>query len=516
MAAAAPRSARAQDRLLDLTNLPGLTGRPVPQAVAAPALPPSSGPIDPSEYVLGPGDVLQLNLTGSVTRSWDLVVSPDGTLYVPTVGSMRAAGGTLLDVRQTAVQRVGAVYRGVAPDLRLVRPRMMLVHLTGQTRLSGPLEVFATSRVGEILADTMFTDRASLRNIQVIRQTPAGERRLPVDLLSFRLTGERGPRLLLRDGDVIHVPVWDTHIGIWGAVGHPAELDLAPGDSLSTLLALGGGPLSGAQDRAVLVRFRDETHLDTLAFRISDVLAGRFNVPLRDGDHASLYYSPHYHVLASATIYGEVVRPGAYPLDEGRTRLSDVASAAGGFLPEANLSALRVFRANRAANEPDAELDRLSGLSRKEMTASEYEVLRARTTALREDFRVDWTRARRAPDLDPLLRAGDVIRVDPVLASVRVEGEVRRPGLVRFESRRRIREYIALAGGFSQRAAPSQVRVTRAVTGQTILARDVPELAPGDLIWVPEHGETATWQNLQSLLLVLAQIATVIVAVRPR
>jgi len=97
---------------------------------------------------------------------------------------------------------------------------------------------------------------------------------------------------------------------------------------------------------------------------------------------------------------------------------------------------------------------------------------------------------------------------------VRVEGEVRMPGLVRFEAGRRAIDYIRLAGGYSERAARGQVRVKRAVTGQTILARDVPELEPGDLLWVPDRGDTATWQVLQSVLLVMAQIATVIVAVR--
>ena len=81
-------------------------------------------------------------------------------------------------------------------------------------------------------------------------------------------------------------------------------------------------------------------------------------------------------------------------------------------------------------------------------------------------------------------------------------------------AQRRVADYVNLAGGFSERALRGKVRIKRAVTGQTILAKDVPALEPGDLIWVPERGESSTWQNTQSLLLVLAQIATVLVAVR--
>ena len=49
---------------------------------------------------------------------------------------------------------------------------------------------------------------------------------------------------------------------------------------------------------------------------------------------------------------------------------------------------------------------------------------RAKLAAHREDFRVDWARLRKSPELDILLRWGDAVRVDPLVSSVRVEGEV--------------------------------------------------------------------------------------------
>ena len=509
--AALASGARAQERLLDVLGGSGAAARMQNAALAV--LVPMSGPVDPAEYVIGPGDVLQLNLSGSVTRQWDLAVTPEGTLYVPSVGSLAVAGTSLLDARQKVLQRVSTEYRGVSIDLRLVRPRTMLVHLTGQTRLQGALGIPATSRVSEVLVDTVFGVRASRRNIEIRRQTPRGESRIPVDLLRFRLTGRRRSDPLLRDGDILHIPVTGSPIGIEGAVGRPGHYEIAAGDSLSTLLEIGGGPLPEAADEALLVRFHDPTKLDTTSFRLSDLVQGRFDVALRDGDRAFFYFRPRYHELSNATILGEVARPGAIPLEEGRTRLSDLIAAAGGFLPDADLSALRVFRAGRMEGT-DAEVERLAQLSRREMTASEYEVLRAKLTARHEEFRVDWKRVKGTPELDIVLRAGDIVRVDRVVPSVRVEGEVRRPGLVQHAPGRGVGAYVRLAGGYNGRAWRSQIRVTRAITGQTILARDVPSIEPGDMIWVPERAESASWQNLQATLLFLAQVATVIVAVR--
>ena len=365
-----------------------------------------------------------------------------------------------------------------------------------------------------MLVESLFGANASHRNIEIRRRSPQGETLTRLDLTRFRLTGRIARDPLLREGDVIYLPRVSEEVAIEGAVTRAARYELAPGDSLGTLLALAGGALPDAADDAVLVRFTDATHTDSLSFRLADLQAGRYDVPLRAGDRAYFYYRPRYHHLEQVSIFGEIQRPGSYPLLPGLSRLSDLAVACGGFLPTADLASLRVFRANVQAGEPDPELERLSQLGRKDMTASEYEVLRARVTARRGDFRVDWNRVKTNRELDLTLRAGDVVRVDPVSASVRVEGEVRLPGLVSFEPSRHVSEYVRLSGGFSERASRGKIRVKRAVTGQTILARDVASLEPGDLIWVPERGETAGWQNLQTTLLVLAQIATVIVAVR--
>ena len=59
-----------------------------------------------------------------------------------------------------------------------------------------------------------------------------------------------------------------------------------------------------------------------------------------------------------------------------------------------------------------------------------------------------------------------------------------------------------------------KVRVTRAVTGQTLLAHNVRRLDPGDFIWVPERSDVTAWDHFSRLLTTLAQIATVVIAVR--
>jgi protein involved in polysaccharide export with SLBB domain len=300
-----------------------------------------------------------------------------------------------------------------------------------------------------------------------------------------------------------------------GAVARPGKYELGPRDSLRTLLRLSGDPLpSAVPDRMLVVRFRDPVVPESLWVSRDEIESGIKNLPLEDGERLYVYFVSRYRIQHQAMIVGEIQRPGTYPIVEGRTRLSEVIAAAGGFQPTADLSAIRVHRGSPAGVEKDPELDRLLRLSRNELTSSEYEVLRTKLAGFREDYRLDWARLRSDPNLDLVLRDEDIVRVDRMGSSIRVDGEVRRPGLLNYVQGETVADCVAQAGGFTNRAWQSKVRVTRAVTGQTLLARNVRTLDPGDFIWVPERTDTTPWDQFKELLTALAQIGTVIIAIR--
>lgn len=471
-----------------------------------------AGPVDPDEYVVGAGDVFQLVFTGRVTRDVLVPVSPEGSIAVPGWGTVRLAGLTLTESRHELDRALTGAFRGVRVDLLLVQVRLMRVHVIGDVQAPGPVTIPATSRVSDALGLKSVQEGASQRNIQVHR---VDGKVLVADLTLFNRTGRYEQNPYLREGDIVRVPPAVDFVEIQGAVAHPGRYELGPADSLRTLFELAGGPLPATLVRgALLVRWQSAARSESLFFDVGDVYQRRFNPVLAEGERIYVYFTPAYHELHQASILGEVERPGTYPLALGKTRITDLVTSSGGFRPRADLSTIRVYRASTISREPDPELDRLSRLSRSEMTDTEYEVLRTRLTRRREDFRIDWRRIEQSPELNVLIAPGDVIRVDPILASVRVEGEVRRPGLVDFEPRFGVQDYVRLAGGYSNRSNQGKVLVTRSVTGQTLRVQDVEGIAPGDMIWVPERPDKTLWENLQTLITVAAQLATVIIAVR--
>ncbi len=471
-----------------------------------------AGPVDPEVYTLGPGDVLLLNIWGRVSRSVPIEVGPEGSTLIPGAGPLPVAGRTLSDVRAEILRQMGLQYRGVSMDLRLARPRTFRVYLTGQVRQPGPVEASGTLRVGDVLTPALLLEGASRRRIEVLRADGA---RTLCDLDLFLTTGDAGMNPWLRDGDVVQVPSATEFVYAQGAVARPGRYELGEQDSLRTLLRLSGDPLpSAVADRMLLVRFRDAFTPESLWVSLEDVYSRRRNPPLEDGERMYVYFVPQYHQQDEAVIVGEVKRPGTYPIVEGRTRLSDLVSAAASFQPGADLSSLRVHRRSTLAAEKDQELDRLLRLSRNDLTSSEYEMLRTKLAGQREDYRVDWARLEGNKDLDLLLRDGDVVRVERLVSSIRVDGEVRRPGILNFVRGESVEDYVAQAGGYTGRAWRGKVRVTRAVTGQTLFARNVQTLDPGDFVWVPEKPDVTVWEKSRELLTSLAQLATIVIAIR--
>jgi protein involved in polysaccharide export with SLBB domain len=397
-------------------------------------------------------------------------------------------------------------------DLRLVRPRKFRIYLTGQVRQPGPTPISAGSRVTDALVPALLMDNASRRRIEVLH---ADGGRDIADLDLFHRTGLTKANPLLRDGDVLNVPVMTDFLFADGAVARPGRYELGPNDSLLTLFRLAGDPAPSADaERALLIRWRQPFQAESLWFRLDQVYSRQVNPVLREGDRLYVFFIPQYHLQHEVTVLGEVARPGVYPVTEGRHRLSDLISAAGGFLPGADLSSIRIQRHSTAAGEKDPELERLLRLSRDQLTASEYEVLRTKLANLRDEYRVDWNRMLAQKDqLDVLLRDGDVVRVERLVSSVRVDGEVTRPGFIEFEKGQSVEEYVHQAGGYTNRAWKSKVRVSRSVTGQTLQAKDVKALDPGDLVWVPERPDRGVWYHTTVILTVLAQLATVVIAV---
>ncbi|HVP37839.1 MAG TPA: SLBB domain-containing protein [Candidatus Saccharimonadales bacterium] len=466
-----------------------------------------SGPVDPATYVLGPGDVLSLEKGSPAGTSQLLQVDAEGALYLPDLGRRAVAGQTLAQARRSLLDELKVFVPRARVDLRLQRPRTFKVFLLGETTTPGPVVAMAANRAVEaVLARGPLPHGASQRNIVLQRATGATQR---VDVQSFLLLGDQAHNPWLADGDRLIVPTLREQIYLSGSVARAGSFELAPGDSLSTLLRLGGGLTAGANaESLLLVRFRGATATESLWLSVDRDAA----LALLPDDRVFVRTRQPWHPVASVTVEGEVFVPGVYPIREGYDRVSDLLPRLGGYTSQASLTNVELVRIPDPTQVDAPDLDRLRRLTRAEMTQSEYLDLKMRTEGRAAAYQLDLSDGL-APgsSQDVLLRNGDRLVVGSLARTVRVGGAVVRPGLFPFRAELSPEHYVDLAGGYGERADKGGLRVIRVADGQSLPADEAGRLTPGDFVWVPERPDRpAFWGVFRDIVSVAGQIVTVI------
>lgn len=473
---------------------------------------PLAGPIDPETYRMGPGDRLVVQWAGRVTRSETVEVGPAGDVFLPEIGSLAVAGQTLAATRLAIIERLRRVTRDVRVEVQLARPRMFRVYLGGAVDNPGPLETAAGSRVSDIVRLDGLKPGASTRNLQLRHRDGSST---PVDLERVFRLGDHSRDALLLDGDAVVVPYQTEFVHIVGAVAAPGTVERAADDSVSTLVRLAGGLRPDAAPEGEWLHWGGAAQPETLTIDVPALLAGRGDAPLANGDRVFVRARPDFRKGGGVLVEGDVVRPGGYPVSPSGTRLSDVLAAAGGLLPSADASSVRLKRRAPGPEPTEAEQTVRARALQRELSVSEFEVQQAQAAAREGEWVVDRTLAQRAgSSADPVLQDGDVVTVPRLVNALRIDGQVGAPGVVTFVPGTPLHRYIELAGGYSARAWRGHEQITRAGSPRTLLAKSAGAIRPGDTIWVPMRPDESAWKRTAEILAALAQVATIVIAVR--
>ena len=248
-----PASLRRSISLLLVVSLlaPGMGSAQAPPATQAPAPPPAPVPPAPTattrpapsfpspptrgatpgaDYRLGPGDVLDVQITGrlEVIRQ-QTVVDLEGTVNVPPIGAVPVGGITLLEAHRRIAARARDVFRFAEASITVVSPRTFELIVSGEVERPGTLQVTATRRLHDaILESGGITPRGSLRRVLVTRKGVESE----MDLLAFQLRGDVTQNPFVEEGVRIHVPARAGSVTLAGAVRRPGEYELGSTPSL--------------------------------------------------------------------------------------------------------------------------------------------------------------------------------------------------------------------------------------------------------------------------------------------
>ena len=124
----------------------------------------------PTNYVVGPGDKVFIDVYGASQKSEQLQVSPDGTVQATGYGPIHIAGLTVAQANARIKETLGSRYKSSEIRLTVGQTRTISVNIMGEVAAPGTytLSAFATVFHALYMAGGV-NGIGTLRNIKVFR-----------------------------------------------------------------------------------------------------------------------------------------------------------------------------------------------------------------------------------------------------------------------------------------------------------------------------------------------------------
>lgn len=124
----------------------------------------------PAEYVVGEGDVLDINVWKEAEISKQMTVRPDGIISLPLVGEVQVVGQTPRQIQQLITDRLKTMLNNPQVTVTVVDVRSKKVYITGEVKKSGAYRIDQPLTVLDLIALAGgFTEFANKKHIDILR-----------------------------------------------------------------------------------------------------------------------------------------------------------------------------------------------------------------------------------------------------------------------------------------------------------------------------------------------------------
>lgn len=263
---------------------------------------PSNNTPVPADYLMGPGDSINVQLFGKETGQFELVINNEGTVQIPDLGAISVTGLTYQELKQQLIEKYKQQVIGVSPHITMGKLRTIQIYLVGEVYRPGVVTLSSLSTITNALFSSGgVSDIGSLRNIQLKRN---GKTVATYDLYDLLVFGSTESDKRLQQGDVIFVPIVKKLVSIDGNIRRPAIYEVKANENFNDLISIAGGLLpSAAADKLQIAR---KTALSGLEVRTVNALEG-------DDEQFSLVSGDFINVPgASAEFNNAILISGAY------------------------------------------------------------------------------------------------------------------------------------------------------------------------------------------------------------
>lgn len=479
-----------------------------------------------SSYLVAPGDKISIQMWGTVNRAEVITVDNQGNIFIADVGPVKVIDVPANRINDVVTRRIKTVYtNNVSIYVNLLTSTPVSVFVSGPVLRPGQYAGLASDSVLFYLkrAGGIDPHRGSYRKIQVLREQ---ELILDYDLYDFLKEGKLSG-FSFKDQDVILVQEQGAMTTVEGAARYPFRFELLPGQTMGSDLIDYARPLEKTSHVAIT------GNRDSGPISVYLPLADFDTFKVLDGD-VVLFNDDIRPQVISVQISGSYFGPSFYTVDN-KTRLLDILSHIEVDPEQANYGAIYIKRESVVEQQKILIEESLNRLERSIFTApatSDGEArIRAQEAQLVSQF------VARARQIKPLgkvivsengkvanirLEQGDEIIIPAHTDLIQVSGEVLMPQAIVYNPNASIRDYVAWAGGFSERANDKRIAVVRA-NGLTVfldaqnswLNEDSTNvLQAGDQILVLPKIDTKLLQAVKDVTQIVYQIAIAANAVK--
>lgn len=260
-------------------------------------------------YVLGPGDQVQIRVYDYEEYTGQKVILPDGTIALPLIGSLNAAGLTIEQLEQALTTRLQTLLVNPVVTVELSTMRPVVVTVAGEVRRPGPTELQASATEGGVptLSKALnaaggITQDADIQQVTINRQTAnSGSRTITVNLWEAISSSNAESDVILLEGDSIYVPRLSAdaqidrrllarssfapetiRVRVVGEVKNPGEIQVPPESTLSSAVAIAGGPTEDARlSRVAYIRLNEEGRVEQETIDLRNLTD---NYQIQEGD----------------------------------------------------------------------------------------------------------------------------------------------------------------------------------------------------------------------------------------
>ena len=410
----------------------------------------------PAEYMVGPGDTINVQLYGKENNNYQLMVGRDGAVQFPDLGPISLVGLSFSEARTLLQDKIAQSMIGINSNITMGELRSIRIFVAGDAYKPGSYTVSSLSTITQALFISGGINQiGSLRNIQLKR---SGKTVGSLDLYDLLMRGDASGDKRLQSGDVVFIPSAGGTVSVMGEVRRPAIYELKHNETMADVIKMASGLNPGAFPKASVVeRFSDKAVKTVI--NVDLTAQSGLSTTVKNGDVLNVK-SASNRIDNAITIAGAVIRPGKYQW-VNQIKVADLLPSIWGNLTiTADLDySLLVREINQRG---DIEVQRIAlGRAIAEPFSEFNVVLQPRDTLLVFDYED------REKLLKPIVeqlkkqsRFGDAAKL------VNINGNVRFPGQYPLTTNANVTELLIAAGGLEEGSYTMSAELTRQVVSQ--------------------------------------------------